>query len=42
MIKELENKLKQKDIRPTAMRLLVLEALFGQEAAISLSDLEKA
>ncbi|QYH39221.1 transcriptional repressor [Algoriphagus sp. NBT04N3] len=42
MIKELENKLKEKDIRPTAMRLLVLEALSGQEAAISLSDLEKA
>ncbi|WP_442780920.1 Fur family transcriptional regulator [Algoriphagus sp. PAP.12] len=42
VIKELENKLKEKDIRPTAMRLLVLEALSGQEAAISLSDLEKA
>ena len=42
MIKELENKLKEKDIRPTAMRLLVLEALTSQEAAISLSDLEKA
>ena len=41
MIKELENKLKNKDIRPTAMRLLVLEALVGQEVAISLSDLEK-
>ncbi|WP_035455170.1 Fur family transcriptional regulator [Algoriphagus terrigena] len=41
MIKELEDKLKQKDIRPTAMRLLVLEALVVQKAAISLSDLEK-
>jgi len=42
MIKDLENKLKEKAIRPTAMRLLVLEALSAQEAAISLSDLEKA
>ncbi len=42
MIKELEDRLNQKDIRPTAMRLLVLEALAGQETAISLSDLEKA
>ncbi|SFW26932.1 Fur family transcriptional regulator, ferric uptake regulator [Sinomicrobium oceani] len=41
MIKELEIKLKQKGIRPTAMRLLVLEALSGQEAAVSLSDLEE-
>ena len=41
MIKELEDKLKQKDIRPTAMRLLVLETLVVQKAAISLSDLEK-
>lgn len=42
MIKELETTLKQKRIRPTAMRLLVLETLSVQEAAISLSDLEKA
>ncbi|WP_217652330.1 Fur family transcriptional regulator [Sinomicrobium oceani] len=40
-MKELEIKLKQKGIRPTAMRLLVLEALSGQEAAVSLSDLEE-
>lgn len=42
MVKELEITLKQKGIRPTAMRLLVLEALLNQETAISLSDLEKA
>ena len=41
MVKELEITLNQKGIRPTAMRLLVLEALLGQETAISLSDLEK-
>uniref|UniRef100_UPI00404844B3 Fur family transcriptional regulator n=1 Tax=Roseivirga sp. TaxID=1964215 RepID=UPI00404844B3 len=41
MIKELEIKLKNRGIRPTAMRLLVLEALTAQETAISLSDLEK-
>ena len=41
MIKELEIKLKQKGIRPTAMRLLVLETLSGLEAAVSLSDLEE-
>lgn len=42
MVKELENKLNEKAIRPTAMRLLVLQALSGQEAAFSLSDLENA
>ncbi len=41
MVKELETTLTLKGIRPTAMRLLVLEALLGQETAISLSDLEK-
>lgn len=41
MIKELEVKLTNRGVRPTAMRLLVLEALTEQEAAISLSDLEK-
>jgi len=41
MIKELEIKLKNRGIRPTAMRLLVMEALSQQETAISLSDLEK-
>ena len=40
MVTNFENKLKEMDIRPTAMRLLVLEALSGQETAISLSDPE--
>jgi len=38
---QLENKLNNKSIRPTAMRLLVLEAMTNQQAAVSLSDLEK-
>ena len=38
---DIENKLKVKDINPTAMRLLVLEFLTRQNAAISLNDLEK-
>lgn len=42
MIEELENKLKDKQIRPTAMRLLVLETLQKQLAAVSLQDLEAA
>lgn len=42
MIQSLETKLNGKNICPTAMRLLVLEALSDQEAAISLSHLEKA
>lgn len=42
MIKNLENRLKDKQIRPTAMRLLVLEFLTQQASAINLSDLENA
>jgi Fur family ferric uptake transcriptional regulator len=42
MIEELEIKLRKKNIRPTAMRLLVIETLSRQESAISLSDLEKS
>lgn len=38
---QLERKLNNRNIRPTAMRLLVLETLTTQAAAISLSDLEK-
>ena len=38
---DIENKLKVKDINPTAMRLLVLEFLTRQNAAISLNDLER-
>jgi Fur family ferric uptake transcriptional regulator len=41
MIKEAEQILVQKDISPTAMRLLVLEFLLKQSSAISLSDVEK-
>ncbi|MEQ9438450.1 MAG: hypothetical protein RIG62_05360 [Cyclobacteriaceae bacterium] len=39
MIRNLENTLKEKKIRPTAMRLLVLEYLLGQDVAVSLTDL---
>ncbi len=42
MIQELESKLKDRHIRPTAMRLLVLETLQKQLAAVSLQDLEAA
>ena len=41
MSKELESMLIAKQINPTAMRLLVLEFLLKQKAAISLPDLEK-
>ena len=41
MIIDIENKLKVKDVNPTAMRLLVLEFLTRQNAAISLNDLER-
>lgn len=39
MIKELEGNLKRHHIKPTAMRLLVLEYLMEKETAISLTDL---
>lgn len=42
MDKQLEEQLKRRSIRPTAMRLLVLNTLQRQSAAISLSDLEHA
>lgn len=41
MTKDIEHKLKSKQINPTAMRLLVLDFLTKQTAAISLNDLEK-
>jgi len=41
MIKDLEVILTKKEINPTAMRLLVLEFMLKQSAAISLRDLEK-
>ncbi|WP_303811144.1 Fur family transcriptional regulator [Apibacter mensalis] len=40
MLYDLENILKQKDINPTAMRLLVLDYFLKQNTALSLSDLE--
>lgn len=42
IIKELETRLSSKNIRPTAMRLLVLEILNAQKTAVSLSDLENS
>lgn len=41
MKKEIEYRLINKDINPTAMRLLVLDFLTKQVTAISLNDLEK-
>ncbi len=38
--KTLEQKLKARNVQPTAMRLLVLEFLFRNKEALSLSDLE--
>lgn len=40
MLPELDKTLQQKGIRPTAMRLLVLDYLLQQTAAVSLSNLE--
>lgn len=42
MIRELEKMLNQKQIKPTVMRLQVLEQFSKQTAAISLQDLEAA
>lgn len=41
MPSQLENKLVHRGIKPTAMRLLVIEALSQQSAALSLAELEK-
>lgn len=41
MNEEIESVLKDKEIAPTAMRILVLEYLQKQSSAISLHDLEK-
>jgi Fur family ferric uptake transcriptional regulator len=41
MTRDIENTLKSKQVNPTAMRLLVLDFLTKQTAAISLNDLEK-
>lgn len=39
-MKDLENRLMEKEIKPTAMRLVVLDFLLQQSAALSLTDLE--
>jgi Fur family transcriptional regulator, ferric uptake regulator len=38
---EIEDKLKSRNIRPTAMRVLVLKVLSEQTSAVSLSDMEE-
>ena len=40
-MKSNDNKLLNKNVKPTAMRELVLDALLEQKVAVSLSDLEK-
>lgn len=42
MSKELENMLIAKQVKPTPIRLLVLEYLLKQTAAVTIADLEKA
>ncbi|WP_421870115.1 Fur family transcriptional regulator [Marinoscillum sp.] len=42
MIKQLEKNLKSHNIKPTAMRLLVLELLLDREAAVGLTELYRA
>lgn len=42
MNNNIEQKLTAKNINPTAMRLLVLDALLKQHSAVSLSDIEKS
>jgi len=41
MSDRMENILKSRNIKPTAMRILVLEVLAGQDAAIGLPELEQ-
>lgn len=42
MNEKLENRLNKSDIKPTAMRILVLQYLTEQTKAVSLSDIETA
>lgn len=42
MLQKLDNLLQEKQIKPTAMRLLVLDFLSKQQAAVSLNDVEAA
>lgn len=41
MSEKIDNQLKQRNIKPTAMRQLVLQVLTDQKTAISLSELEQ-
>ena len=41
MDKSIEEKLLEKDIKPTAMRLLVLDYMLQQKGTLSLTDIEK-
>lgn len=41
-MEEIENKLKSRTIKPTAMRILVLQYLMKQEKAVSLNSIEDA
>lgn len=41
-MKHIEEELRAKDIKPTAMRILVLKFLKGQEGAVSLADIENS
>lgn len=41
MDKSIEEKLLKKDIKPTAMRLLVLDYMLQQKGTLSLTDIEK-
>lgn len=42
MVKNIDLFLKKKQIRPTAMRILIYDFLFNQKVATSLSDIEQA
>ena len=42
MNQKIENRLNQRDIKPTAMRILVLQYLMEQDKAISLQTIESA
>lgn len=42
MNKEIENKLIEKNTKPTSMRILVYDFLNGQESALSLSEIEQS
>ena len=42
MDEKIENRLQQRDIKPTAMRILVLQHLMEQTTAISLQSIENA